>query len=110
MIILCFVIKIDNYAVAETTSSSTKSSMKNSLDDFCTTTINNSLNCKPHCKLCSPEADQVKIIRKVILRFSHSRLRSDDDDDDVNFKSYLHNSLPFCYQFYSLFESGHGKG
>lgn len=46
MIILCFVIKVENYAVAETTSSSTKSSMKNSLDDFCTTTINNSLNCK----------------------------------------------------------------
>lgn len=46
MIILCFVIKVENYAVGETTSSSTKSSMKNSLDDFCTTTINNSLNCK----------------------------------------------------------------
>ncbi|KAG5682683.1 hypothetical protein PVAND_012018 [Polypedilum vanderplanki] len=44
MIILCFVIKVENYTVAETTSSSTKSSMKNSIDDFCTTTINNSLN------------------------------------------------------------------
>ncbi|CRK93037.1 CLUMA_CG006504, isoform A, partial [Clunio marinus] len=45
MIILCFIIKVENYAVGETTSSSNKSSVKNSLDDFCTTTtINNSLN------------------------------------------------------------------
>jgi len=56
MIILCFVIKVESYAVTETTSSSTKSSMKNSLDDFCTTTINNSLNCEYHlffsCYVC----------------------------------------------------------
>ena len=46
MIIFCFIIKVENYSMAETTSSSSnKSSMKNSIDDFCTTTINNPLNC-----------------------------------------------------------------
>ncbi|CAO1396878.1 unnamed protein product [Diamesa serratosioi] len=45
MIIFCFIIKVESYSGAETTSSSSnKSSMKNSIDDFCTTTITNPLN------------------------------------------------------------------
>lgn len=46
LIIFCFIIKVENYSISETTSSSSKSSIKNSLDDFCTTQINNPLNCK----------------------------------------------------------------
>lgn len=88
MIILCFVIKVDNYAVAETTSSSNKSSMKNSLDDFCTTTINNSLNCKHDHSFHSD---------RVFFIFYFTQHQN--AGFGINFQSNLHNSRCFSFNF-----------